>query len=174
MNDCTSERWLPVVGYEGLYEISNQGRVWSVPHTVIRTDGATFAVRGGIRKPVPQASGHLKVMLFRGRRHRSFHIHTLVLTAFVGPMPDGLCCRHLNGVPDDNRLENLAWGTYSENKFDQVRHGTDAQASKTHCIKGHPFDDVNTYFYKEGRARGCKECRRETVRRRRARLKEAA
>ena len=176
MDESTGERWLPVVGYEGLYEVSDRGRVRSLDRAAVGRDGRRYRVKGRVRKVATQHYGHLKVMLIVGGSHRGFHVHTLVLTAFVGPKPEGLCARHLNGVPHDNRLENLAWGTYSENKFDQVRHGTDAQASKTHCIHGHPFDDGNTYVYRQGNGwgRGCKECRRNIVRRRRARLKESA
>ncbi len=58
-------------------------------------------------------------------------VHRLVLLAFKGPRPDGQYCRHLNGVPTDNRLANLAWGTKSENTFDKVGHGTHPHASKT-------------------------------------------
>jgi len=52
-------------------------------------------------------------------------VHTLVLTAFVGPRPPSLEARHLNGNPQDNRWpENLAWGTHSENEKDKIKHGT--------------------------------------------------
>jgi len=50
-------------------------------------------------------------------------VHRMVLLAFVGPAPEGMKCRHLNGNPKDNRLENLCWGTSSENNRDIVRHG---------------------------------------------------
>jgi hypothetical protein len=46
----------------------------------------------------------------------------MVLEAFVGPCPPGMECRHLNGVPFDNRVENLTWGTASENLADRKRH----------------------------------------------------
>jgi len=154
----TGEEWRAVVGYEGLYEVSDQGRVRSF-------------VSGRLRKPQPQHHGHLKVILCDSGRRRGFHVHTLVLTAFVGPKPLDMECRHLFGDPADNRLTHLAWGTPSENKYDQVRHGTDHHASKIECDSGHPFDDLNTYVYrtaKGGEARGCRECRRESVRRYRA------
>lgn len=51
-------------------------------------------------------------------------VHSLVLEAFVGPRPEGLECRHLNGNPLDSRLENLRWGTKSENYADRHGHGT--------------------------------------------------
>ena len=171
MSDSTPEEWRPVVGYEGLYEISDQGRVRSVPHEVRSSDGRRIWVSGKIRKPQPQHHGHLKIQLLRNGHQESVHVHTLVLTGFVGPRPDGMCCRHLNGVSSDNRLENLAWGTYSENKFDQVRHGTDAYASRTHCPHGHPYDETNTVRSK--RQRHCRECMRQRCREYRQRKKAA-
>jgi hypothetical protein len=67
--------------------------------------------------------GYLRVNLFIGGRVVSRDVHQLVLEAFVGSRPEGMVCRHLNGVPTDNRVENLAWGTYGENNADIVRHG---------------------------------------------------
>ncbi len=55
---------------------------------------------------------------------RTVQIHRLVLEAFVGPCPEGMECRHLDGDGTNNRLENLAWGTPKENSADRRRHGT--------------------------------------------------
>ncbi|WP_082986256.1 HNH endonuclease signature motif containing protein [Mycobacterium gordonae] len=54
---------------------------------------------------------------------RQVKVHTLVCTAFYGPRPDGMECRHLNDVKSDNRAVNLCWGTMSENHEDAVRNG---------------------------------------------------
>ena len=51
-------------------------------------------------------------------------IHQAVLEAFVGPKPEKMEARHLDGNPLNNRLDNLAWGTRIENNNDQIRHGT--------------------------------------------------
>ncbi len=51
-------------------------------------------------------------------------VHGLVLEAFIGPRPDGMQCRHKNGIRHDNRVENLEWGTIQENSDDRTRHGT--------------------------------------------------
>lgn len=51
-------------------------------------------------------------------------VHRLVLWAFVGPCPEGQQCRHLDGKPGNNRLENLCWGTAKEDREDQRRLGT--------------------------------------------------
>ena len=106
----TMENWKDIPGYEGRYQVSDQGRVRSF----------CLDTRGRFLKPGRMPSGHLSVAL--GRRN-SQCVHRLVLLAFVGPPPKKSECRHLNGVPSDNRLENLKWGTRSENIGDDFVHG---------------------------------------------------
>lgn len=67
--------------------------------------------------------------------------------------------RHLNGDPSDNRVDNLTWGTPSENMYDKGRHGTDHQRNKTHCPLGHTLQTPNLQErkLKEG-WRCCKAC----------------
>ena len=72
--------------------------------------------------------------------------------------------RHLDGIPANNRPENLRYGTGSENIYDAVEHGTHYQARKTHCPAGHEYTEENTYVFPNG-ARHCKTCRRESGRR---------
>lgn len=61
-----------------------------------------------------------------GKKFRRY-VHHLVLETFGGPRPQGLVCRHLDGNPANNVLENLEWGTYAENEADKLRHGTRAR-----------------------------------------------
>jgi hypothetical protein len=63
-------------------------------------------------------------MLTKNKRHHRRFVHHLVLETFISPRSEGLECRHLNGNPADNRLQNLSWGTHSENELDKVKHGT--------------------------------------------------
>ena len=72
-------------------------------------------------KPTRQYRGHMSVFLGRDDQRL---VHRLVLEAFVGPCPEGMECRHLDGNPGNNRLDNLAWGTPKENFADSMRHGT--------------------------------------------------
>lgn len=110
-----AERWLPVVGWEDRYEVSDLGRVRG-----IRRQGT----KGGLIKTTVDPRGYVRVGLWRPltRRFNRF-VHQLVLEAFVGPRPEGLQTRHLNDVKTDNALTNLCWGTPSENGYDQVRNG---------------------------------------------------
>jgi hypothetical protein len=75
-------------------------------------------------KTSPNKRGYGRVVLCRAGIMRKVMIHQLVLEAFVGPCPPGMECRHLDGNPRNNRLGNLAWGTKTENRQDQFRHGT--------------------------------------------------
>jgi hypothetical protein len=122
------ERWLPVVGYEGYYEVSDHGRVRSVERIVDGYRGKnTHLVRSRIMKPGRhQKGGHLLVYLSKLGKVKGFGVHTLVLTAFIGPCPPGLnCCRHFpDRNPENNHLDNLQWGTWKENSRDMDAHRT--------------------------------------------------
>jgi hypothetical protein len=166
-----SERWLPVVGWEGYYEVSDVGRVRSVERIVIHSTGGPTRIRERILSQFKTPRGHLNVALCRDSTKMNRTAHQLVIEAFVGPRPEGMECRHLNGDPADNRPENLMWGTASENTYDQVGHGTHVQARKTHCATCElPYDAANTYRSPTGK-RHCRNCRNRINREIRARKK---
>lgn len=109
------EQWRDIPGYEGRYQVSDQGRVKSVPHRVrlvVHGVETTRLSPGRMLKPGRCRSGHLSVALGKGN---SKMVHGLVLTAFVGARPEAQEALHLNHTPSDNRLCNLRWGTRSEN-----------------------------------------------------------
>lgn len=149
-----NERWLPVVGWEGLYEVSVLGRV--------RRNGRVLS-------PARKTDGHLRVELWRNNKGRQRFVHHLVLEAFVGLCPPGQECLHSNDIGDDNQLDNLRWGTRSANRFDMVRNGRHPMANKTHCKRGHEFTLENTITdrYEARTARRCRAC--DIERKRRAR-----
>ena len=162
----SEQKWLPVPGWEGLYEVSDHGLVWSCQ----RRRGTA----GGLLKTPPMKKGHLQVNLCRDGVPVHKLVHHLVLEAFAGPCPPGMECRHLNGNPADNRWApgetaeeviaaggNLIWGTSGENNLDQVRHGTyrNRNTGKTVCDHGHDFTPENTGHWKDGR-RYCIACRK--------------
>lgn len=119
------ENWRSVPEYDGYYEVSDHGRVRSVGRYVYMSRW----VGGKILKPQPRDGGFVVRLSVRGV-WRQLRIHHLVLQAFVGPCPEGMECRHLNGNPADNRLENLRWGTHAENMRDRAEHGTTARAER--------------------------------------------
>lgn len=126
MEDVT-ERWLPVVGWEGLYEVSDRGRVRSLDRWVPNKWGSQTLRTGVILKPgIDQRMGYRRVALCAEGKVKHWPVHRLVLTAFAGPCPEGQHGRHGPGGPADNRWpENLCWGTPLENHADMKRDGTD-------------------------------------------------
>lgn len=110
------EVWRAVVGYQGLYEVSDHGGVRSKSR-----QGSA----GGILSISPDKRGYMKVSLYnKGRKAR--WVHTLVLEAFVGPRPPGQMGCHKNGNPSQNYLSNLRWDTRESNYDDSRLHGTAA------------------------------------------------
>lgn len=164
-----AERWLPVVGYEGYYEVSDLGRVRSLDRTIIDSLGRSRLKKGKILDPKPHISGYTQFRLEGLGGAVSAKVHREVAKAFI-PNPDNLpCVLHWDDNPSNNRVDNLRWGTRVENGADRVRNGIDPNASKTHCKWGHEFTEENTYRF--GRERGCRKCRRDRVAESRARLK---
>ena len=105
--------YMPVVGYEGLYEVGKNGSVWSLNYG-----------RSGQRKqlsPVPDKEGYLRVNLCKDRKQKTCKVHQLVLNAYLAKPSDDLEVLHQNSEPSDNRLGNLAWGTREENMNDPHR-----------------------------------------------------
>lgn len=109
----TDWKWIP--GYEGLYKISSDGEIYSVPRS---------GTSGGVLKTTPTTKGYLHCHLTKDGVQRTAYPHKLVLLVFVGPSPVGMQACHNNGVSADNRLENLRWDTPSANNLDKRRHGT--------------------------------------------------
>lgn len=149
--DLPQEIWRPIPGHPK-YDISDQGRVRSwIPW---RGNAVPRVI-----KQWPRSDGRLIVTLNDIKPIRQHKVHVLLGSAFLGERPEGQQLRHLNGDHTDNRLINVAYGTPSENRQDQMLHGTHWQILKTHCPKNHPYSEHNTTINKHGH-RICRECNR--------------
>ena len=118
------EEWRPVAGYEGMYSVSDAGRVRSEPRTVERRGAHAQRLSGRVLAQGAHPGGYRIVTFSVGGKLRTVLVHKLVLEAFKGPRPVGLEARHLNGCADDNRAINLEWGTPLDNADDRQQHGT--------------------------------------------------
>jgi hypothetical protein len=95
-------RWIPVPGYQGWYEISDEGDVYSL---------ARHRSAGGLLKPGLTTNGYRFVVLHKYGRKSTRTVGSLVLEAFRGPAPHGRTrARHGAGGKLDDSLENLRWG----------------------------------------------------------------
>lgn len=147
--------------FEDRYEVSNEGEIRSLPVTVRRGRGGTYLHPGRVLRQGAKRYGHRYVVLKVGGKPTHMHVHRAVLTAFVGPCPPGMECRHLDGNAANNHLSNLVWGTPAENRQDIIRHGNDHQLNKTRCPQGHLYRETYIRPGSGRRERYCKECRRK-------------
>jgi hypothetical protein len=161
-----SETWRAVVGFEGAYEVSDRGNVRSLDRMIANPyPGRQTRYRiskGRTLKPgIAKGGGYPYVNLTdpKSGRRKSYHVHRIVLWTFVGPMPTGMVTRHINGIPADNRLENLAYGTPKENAADMIEHGT-SRRFQTNCKRGHELSGDNMRVLASG-SRLCKACQRQ-------------
>ena len=171
----TKEEWRPIPGYEGHYSVSDQGRVRSEDREVIRSDGVKATLKGRVLTPGTNSCGRLGVNLCKFGVSRSKLIHRLVAAAFLPNPENKPLVRHLDDNPHNNVVENLAWGTYSDNQNDRVRNGIyrNGMTQWTHCRRGHEYTEENTYRppNRPG-SRMCRTCTNFRERERRRRKKE--
>jgi len=111
------EAWRDVIGYEGLYQISNLGRVKSQT----RRDMPNRVIAGKILR---QYDERPSVVLYKGGVATNKRVHRLILEAFIGPAPYGMEGCHYDGDRGNNQLKNLRWDTRKNNHADKIRHGT--------------------------------------------------
>lgn len=104
----------PVVGFPN-YAVGNDGIIWSLNR------GRITEVKPSMRGAKRQYWG--VTLQCRGKR-RATYFHVVVLEAFCGPCPSGCQSRHLDGDPNNNRRDNLKWGTPLEQSEDKRKHGT--------------------------------------------------
>lgn len=162
MSSPLSEEWRPVVGYEKYYEVSNFGGVKSRDRVVETKAGWTMNRRAKLLSPnIHHRSGHLSVQLTGDAGLKRVWVHRLVLEAFVGPCPEGSHALHFDDNPKNNSLENLSWGTSSQNAHDRVRNGRNANYNKENCVNGHRLESPNLQQAKLRKGcRGCLACHR--------------
>ncbi len=137
------EDWKPVVGYEGRYDVSDQGRVWS--HVTNR-----------ILRPCPTSRGYLSVVLSDGsipKQPRTFTVADLVLAAFVGPKPDGYEVDHGRRGKQCNALTNIEYVTHAENNRRNSERGVIVTFEGSHHTNA-KLSDSDVKRLREWRATG--------------------
>lgn len=111
-----NEVWKDVVGYEGIYEVSNKGRVRT------HKDKVTYTKKHGIRrwqqrylKDKTPNGRDVRVALWKNGQVKDFLVHRLVAFAFIPTIEGKNCINHIDGNPKNNNVSNLEWCTYKEN-----------------------------------------------------------
>lgn len=124
------EAWRDIPGYVGRYQVSDQGRVMSVPFKqryLLRTGVEAYRMTyAKIISQQKQNSGYLLVHLHLNNKRKACTVHRLVAAAFVPGT--GRTVNHKNGVKTDNRAENLEWASYTDNHLHAVNLRLNRQA----------------------------------------------
>lgn len=119
------ENWKPVVGYEGLYEVSDCGNVRGLDRPVntnIRFNNSRI-VKGKLIKSNLNNKGYYTVCLCKDGVVNKIPIHRIVATAFIPNPNNERVVNHISGIKTDNRVENLEWVSYRENHWHARTHG---------------------------------------------------
>lgn len=147
-----TECWLPVVGYAGRYEVSNLGRVRSIERTLRKTSETRgsydYVVPPRIMRLSPR-SGYPSTTLYRDGVKIRLSVHRLVVEAFVGPIPNGMCVCHVDGDRTNNRATNLRIDTHAANSADMIGHGRSLVGQRNHLSKLTP-DAIRTIREAQG------------------------
>lgn len=123
------EEWRPIVGLEGLYEVSSLGRARSLDRRVLHTGKkrSFYNTHKGKMLKLCDNGAYLQVVLpikSKNSHQKTITVHSIVAIAFHGPKPDGMVVRHMDGNPRNNAAENLCYGTCKDNEADKYRHGS--------------------------------------------------
>jgi len=127
--------WRDVVGWEGIYKVSNDGLVKTCKHVRYTSDQKRMLYEERLRKQSKHAHGYMRVTLAKGQLLKVEQTHRLVAKAFI-PNPNNLpFVNHIDGDKANNRVENLEWCTRQENMNHAVRIGLVQRGSNAHRSK---------------------------------------
>jgi hypothetical protein len=129
------ERWLPVTEFEGIYEVSDFGRVRSLDRDVRYVNGRTQPWQGRLLKPSLASGGYPSVELCQNGSGKTTAVHSIVAAAFLGPRPPDKQVAHRDGNKENPRLSNLRYATPTENHADKVIHGKTAHGERNGLAK---------------------------------------
>lgn len=114
-----NEEWKDVVGYEGLYQVSNLGNVRMLEHYTPYVKGSVMKIPAK-NLYIGWSNGYRTVWLCKNKIRKLKKVHRLVAEAFIPNPENKPCIDHINTIRHDNRIENLRWATYKENGNNEI------------------------------------------------------
>ena len=131
MEPSKIEIWKDIKGYEGLYQVSNRGRV----RRIFFINNVTEKEKIKVLTPLKHNRGYLSVSLCKNGKQKMRLIHRLVAQAFIENKFNKKEINHINGNKKDNRVENLEWVTSKENTKHAIENGLKVRGEKGTFIK---------------------------------------
>ena len=117
------ETWRDIPGYEGLYQVSDSGRVRSLDRYIEYSNGKLVFYKSKIIKQSEDKHGRMVLGLYKNKNRKNYFVHSLVALAFIGERPKDHVVAHCDGNNKNNDLSNLRYDTVRENSIDVFRHG---------------------------------------------------
>jgi hypothetical protein len=113
-----------IPGFKGVYSVTDDGRIWSRPRTITRSNGTPLSVPGRWLKPQLNNMGYAYVNLYRDQSSVRLLVHRAVAMAWLPTStPSRKQVNHKDGVKTNNVVDNLEWCTSSENRAHAHRTG---------------------------------------------------
>ena len=140
------EIWKDIEGYEGLYQVSNLGRVKSLPKPINVPGRGVYYSKEKIIKLSKNRGGYLEAHLCKEGKMKVMRVHRLVANAFISNPKNKEQVDHINTIRDDNRVENLRWATRSENINNPL-----TKEKQKKSLKGNNLGCKNHFYGKKGK-----------------------
>ena len=137
------EIWKDIIGYEGYYQVSNQGRIKGLKRKVLAKNNSTRIISEKIFNPSINGHGYLFFLLRKSQYYRVGSVHRLVAEHFIPNPENKEQVNHINGIKTDNRVENLEWCTRSENAIHSFKIGLQCNKGINHPGNILTENDVN-------------------------------
>ena len=158
LENLEGEIWKDVIGYEGIYQVSNLGRVKSLDKEITIMGGfvkkpSLKPIKGKVLRQKKDKDGYLSVVLYKDKKRNYLRVHRIVAMTFIPNPENKKTVDHKNTIVDDNRVENLSWMTHkqqlNDNELSRERH-LEAWRKNRKCIKkrvrcittGKEFDSI--------------------------------
>lgn len=133
LEDGKEEQWEFIKGYEGLYMVSDLGRIKTIERPDLETGGGNYYRENKIKKQGNGTSGYWVMTLCKDKIKKTIMVHRVVAETFLDNPLGKRCVNHINGIKKDNRLVNLEWATHSENNYHAFKMGLMKNAKGADC-----------------------------------------
>jgi len=132
------EIWKDIPGYEGIYIASNFGNIKRLV--------GKFCRKERLLKQTDNGKGYKRVDLSKNGISKPYRVHRIILLTFIGICPIDMESLHIDGNSYNNNLNNLKWGSKSENAKDTVKHGTNMLIKTRYLFTrdNHPSAKLNS------------------------------